>query len=327
MFRHTEITLALNVCLLLGTVVLVLYGLRLVFPALQAGANRLFDDLNQNARGLLGPLRGALNAFQGEWTFVLGIGFILLIAAFGFLYIAEDVIEGHPAQMADQATYLYFRSLRNPLGDNLLIAITEMGDAFVVTTLGVAVALWLMFRRAWRALACWTLAIAGGSFLNTAIKVALHRSRPTDLYHQGWSAFSFPSGHSTTNAVLYGFLAILIARGLPRSWRFPLACGAASLVTLIAFSRLYLGAHWLSDVMGGISFGSLWVALTGILYFRRSNTDIDAKRLLVLVVAVLAISSGWNIALHHSHDLYFYAMRQGSAAKGTELLLPGSLRQ
>ena len=59
------------------------------------------------------------------------------------------------------------------------------------------------------------VAIAGASALNIVIKVALYRTRPGELLYSGWSAFSFPSGHSTINVVLYGFLAFLIALLLP----------------------------------------------------------------------------------------------------------------
>jgi hypothetical protein len=65
-----------------------------------------------------------------------------------------------------------------------------------------------------------------------------------EFLYSGWSALSFPCGHSSVNVVLYSFRAFLIARDLHPAWRPVVALGAAILIFLIAFSRLYLGALW-----------------------------------------------------------------------------------
>jgi undecaprenyl-diphosphatase len=123
-----------------------------------------------------------------------------------------------------------------------------------------AVLFWFAWRRTWRT-AGWLLAITGATAINTAIKLALHRARPAELFYSGASAFSFPSGHSTANTVLYGFLAFLIAIGVRPTWRIPVVFAATFIALLIAFSRLYLGAHWFSDVTGGLAFGIAWIAV------------------------------------------------------------------
>lgn len=252
------------------------------------------------------------DAVRQEWAVLFVMALVVVGAAFVFFSIAEDVLEGDPSFAADKAVYALMRSLRTPTGDAGLISITELGDSIVVTTLGVVVAAWLAFRRTWHALLYWILAIAGGSLLNTAIKIALHRTRPTDLYHTGWDAFSFPSGHSTTNAVLYGFLAVLVGRELPKSWRTPLACATTAFVALIAFSRLYLGAHWLSDVAGGLTFGSLWVGSLAILYLHHTARPVGARPLLLITAATLILVGGIHIVLHHDGDLRLYAIRSAS---------------
>jgi undecaprenyl-diphosphatase len=252
------------------------------------------------------------DTLKGEWAFLCIMIGVILVAAFVFFSIAEDVVEGHPAYAADTAVYTLMRSLRTPAGDTWLISVTELGDSVVVTTMGAVVAAWLAYKRTWRALLFWILTIAGGSILNTAIKIALHRTRPTDLYHTGWDAFSFPSGHSTTNAVLYGFLAVLIGRELPKRLRLPLAYAACLLVALIAFSRLYLGAHWLSDVAGGLTFGSLWVGALALLYVHHTARPVSARALLAISVATLIVAGGFHIVRHHDADLKFYAVRSAS---------------
>jgi len=173
---------------------------------------------------------------------------LLVGAAWLFFGILEDVVTGDPLLLADSALYHALQELRTVPGDTVMIAITELGDTTVVAAVTLIVLLWLMWKIApgGRA-AYWLIAIAGASALNSVIKVALHRARPGELLYSGWSAFSFPSGHSTVNVVLYGFLAFLIAREIRPAWRLVVVLGAATLIFLIAFSRLYLGAHWFSD--------------------------------------------------------------------------------
>jgi undecaprenyl-diphosphatase len=169
--------------------------------------------------------------------------------------------------------------------------------------------LWLAWKRAWRTAAYWLVAMAGASALNTVIKAALHRSRPGEPFYSGWSAFSFPSGHSTANVVLYGVLAFLIAREVRPAWRLPVALGAASLILLIAFSRLYLGAHQLSDVIGGLAFGTAWLALLGLSYLHRQSERIEPRGLLAVGCAALVLAGGFNVYRRHTADLELYAVQ------------------
>jgi undecaprenyl-diphosphatase len=283
-------------------------GLRYAVPALAGPSERLRLWLGRKS-----PRLGRYTeTVRRDWAYLIVMALVILIGAFVFFTIAEDILEGDPSLAADRATYVFMRGLRTPAGDAVLTAVTELGDSMMVTTMGVVVAAWLIWRRAWRALVFWALAVAGGSILNTAIKLALHRTRPTDLYHAGWDVFSFPSGHSTTNAVLYGFLAVLIGRELPKHLRLPLACITASFVALIAFSRLYLGAHWLSDVMGGLAFGSAWVAVLAFLHAHGNPRPIGARPLLSIAVATLIVAGGVHIARHHAADLHLYAVRAAS---------------
>ncbi|WP_443751016.1 phosphatase PAP2 family protein [Asticcacaulis solisilvae] len=299
-----DLRLLLIVIILVAAVAALAAGVQAVLPPLARRSETVRLWLGRRSPGFA----RYTDALKNEWAFLCVMIVVMLFAAFVFFSIAEDVLEGDPSFAADKAVYALMRSLRTPAGDNGLIAVTELGDSIMVVTLGVVVAAWLAWRRTWRALLYWILAIAGGSLLNTAIKVALHRARPTDLYHSGWDAFSFPSGHSTTNAVLYGFLAVLIGRELPKRLRLPLACAAAGLVTLIAFSRLYLAAHWLSDVAGGLTFGALWVGVLAVFYAHGAARPVGARALLAICLATLVVAGGIHIALHHAADLRLYAL-------------------
>ncbi len=189
----------------------------------------------------------------------------------------------------------------------MMLVLTELGDTVVVVTVTAAVLLWLVWRRAWRPAAFWLAAVGGASALNTVIKVTLHRARPAELFYTGWSAFSFPSGHSTVNFVLYGFLAFLIARELRPALRLPVVFTALSFALLIALSRVYLGAHWFSDAVGGLAFGSAWLAALGVFYMRKPAQSVGAAPLAVVAVAALALAGGLNVYRQHSLDVERYA--------------------
>lgn len=246
--------------------------------------------------------------FRPDWRAIAALGVLLVFAAWRFLDIIEDMHTEATLMTADRATYLAFQHARSPWLDQIMITLTEMGDTLVVTAVGVVVAGWLAWKRAWRTCVFWLLAAGGGSAINTAIKVALHRARPGDMHYAGWSAYSFPSGHSTTNAVLYGFLAIIVMRLVKPAWRLAVAAGALAFVAAIAVSRLYLGAHWLSDVIGGLTFGCLWLALLGLAYLYRQTEPLDAGKLLGVAGGALVLAASVNIALHHQVDVARYAV-------------------
>jgi hypothetical protein len=109
--------------------------------------------------------------------------------------------------------------------------------------------------------------------------------------------------------VLYGFLAIMIMREVSPKWRVLVALGAAIMAGAIAFSRLYLGAHWWSDVIGGIGFGTLWLGTLGFFYLLKRAEPIEPPRLLLIVAATLVVVGGLNIAVNHAQDVQRYAVK------------------
>ena len=244
-----------------------------------------------------------------DWRWILPLAGLLFVSAFVFFAVAEDVLEADPALVADQVTYSHLRALRSPLGDQIMVAITELGDSVVVLGVAASGIGWLLYCRARRTAIFWLIAIAGGSLINTVIKGALHRPRPTDLYHAGWDQFSFPSGHSTTNAVLYGFLLATTLLTLRSRWRLGLIASLGALITLIAFSRLYLGAHWLSDVVGGLAFGTLWVCGLSVIYLCRSEPNLRPVGLIIFSLSALLLVGATNIVFNHARDMERYHIR------------------
>jgi len=257
--------------------------------------------LARQTLALLYPGRGEARAF------VL-LGLILVAAAWVFFGVLEDVVTGDPLVRADTAIYNMLQGLRSLAGDQVMIAITELGDAVVAGAVAAVVLLWLSWRRAWYAAACWAAAVAGAGVIGIVIKLALHRPRPISIY-AGWDAFSFPSGHATTNAAIYGFLAVLLARHARPALQVWIGGAAAFTVALIGFSRIYLGAHWFSDVVGGIAFGTAWIALLAIFYVRHSTQRVAAVPLAAIALTTIIAVGGFQIAHKMPSDIQRYMIR------------------
>ncbi|WP_414476275.1 VTT domain-containing protein [Microvirga sp. M2] len=273
------------------------------------------------------PVRALLDPAKPETgTLVLFAG-LVLGAAWVFLGVLEDVVNGDPLVQLDLAVYNLIQGLRSPPTDAIMIAITELGDTFVVTLVTLIILAWFLLRRAWRAAIYWGLAVGIASLVNTGIKVLVHRARPAEDLYMGWGAFSFPSGHSTVNMALYGFLGFLIARELPPRWRIPAMATSLCLAAAIALSRLYLGAHWFSDVVGGLAFATVWTVTLGVTYVYHNPPSLNPKALASVACASVALVGGFNIARRHALDVERYAVREQVLTVSEAEWLGGAWRQ
>lgn len=232
----------------------------------------------------------------------------LFVAGWAFLGVLQDVLSKDPLVVADQAVYHFFQSVRTPWGDGVFVAVTELGDSFVNLSLAGAVLLVLLVKRCYRAAGFWVLTVLGGLLGVQLLKWAIHLPRPVEMYH-GASAYGFPSGHAAMSVILYGFLGILLGRKVSGPGRWGLFSGVLFVSFVIGFSRLYLGAHWLSDVLGGCFIGTSWTAFMGIAWMKASDEKVPHRLLAFTVVLVIALAGSWHVARRHGQDLAFYAPR------------------
>lgn len=273
---------------------------------LQAWSIAAPSGLDRHLRKLVAAL---LDPTQPESRALLILAGLLIVAAWGFFGVLEDVLTRDPLVLIDSATYHFLQGLRTPFGDAIMIALTELGDAAVTLLVVSAALIWLLAQRAWHPAAYLLAAVGFAAALTVAIKAGLHLPRPTPLY-QGINAFSFPSGHATMSMASYGFLAVLAARELPARGRLVVLTATFLLVILIAFSRLYLGAHWLSDVLAGLAFGTAWLALLGIAYLRHPAPAFSARGLMVVAFSALLAGGGFHVSTRHADDTLRYAVHQ-----------------
>jgi membrane-associated phospholipid phosphatase len=157
--------------------------------------------------------------------------------------------------------------------------LTWLGSAFFLVPLGGAVVAWLwMSQHRLRPAILLAVAIAGAAGLYDILKPLVRRLRPEAALQYGGpdEGWAFPSGHATQSASFYAMLAVVLsAYAWPRRRMF-LAVAATAIVLVIAASRLYLGVHWLTDVVGGLALGLTWFAIVmvaaGLIDRRRPAT-------------------------------------------------------
>ena len=146
---------------------------------------------------------------------------------------------------------------------SVLRAFTEFGSGEWIGAILFFVALYFVWKKWWPSLVTLLVAVPGGMLLNEWVKVLVHRQRPfIDGPFVDWSGYSFASGHTIGATLLYGQLLLVVLPALKaRHWRLLSIFSAISLVALVGFSRIALGAHFLTDVLAAILFGIIWLAL------------------------------------------------------------------
>jgi membrane-associated phospholipid phosphatase len=169
----------------------------------------------------------------------------------------------HPGvQAVDDAVWRFAGVVRNRPTTAVAIGLSWLGSAWVNWPLRIAALLLLAWRRHWLRLAAFGLAVLSSEVLIGTVKAAVDRPRPPDSLI-ATSAAAFPSGHAIASAVTAVGLVLVLAPPGPGRWRWEVR--AVVFATVMALSRVYLRAHWLSDtVVGGLLGAALalgWPAL------------------------------------------------------------------
>jgi membrane-associated phospholipid phosphatase len=182
-----------------------------------------------------------------------------------FLALTIGVLTGGPWERFDRSAaaglHAFASEARGFTDSSYIVGVPGSLEALALVSLLVAAV--LLWRRCWSLLAAWLVAVLGGEALNLLLKDLIARPRPRfehPLVVE--TSYSFPSGQAMESLVVYGMLAYLamLTPGGPGK-RAALVGGLAVLVALIGFSRAYLGAHYLSDVVGGFAAGGAWLSI------------------------------------------------------------------
>ena len=190
----------------------------------------------------------------------LGGGLLLLaLSMWAFAAIADAMTDGETGYDQTFADWLHERA-SDPLTE-FFEAVTTLGNGVVLAGVAAIAALLLLRAGHRRESLLVVLAFVGAEIVSYSLKLGFRRDRPffTDPLATE-RTFSFPSGHSTVSLAVYGALAVILARHVRGRAKLLVLAAAAVLVGLIGFSRLYLGVHFLTDVLAGFAAGTAWLA-------------------------------------------------------------------
>jgi undecaprenyl-diphosphatase len=210
-------------------------------------------------RWLATLLTGARERLAAAGLLVVGSLIVCSASLWLFASIASELVEGDTQQL-DDAVLLWLRRFANPTLDDFATMITAFGSEALVLVFALLLVAFVVQRR-WGAAASLTLVTLGAQLLNNVLKMEYQRVRPgpvaASIAAQQWS---FPSGHATVAAAFYLFLAYLAWRGLRGPARLIWPIALVALVLAIDVTRLYLGVHYLTDVVAGNAIGAAWAA-------------------------------------------------------------------
>lgn len=187
----------------------------------------------------------------------------LVLVAIPFGLLLDQVVRDGPLVRVDTAAAneLHRWVRGSPSAVRALRVVSFLGSPpWLAVMVGAAVVYTLRRRRVRLALFLAATTLAGG-LIDTAVKIAVDRDRPS-LEAPVASAHgqSFPSGHAMSSTIAYGALLLVLLPALPARARRPAVGGAVGAVLAIGFSRLALGVHYISDVLGGYALGLAWLA-------------------------------------------------------------------
>ena len=198
---------------------------------------------------------------RGFWlTFTVAAG---ALASWAFGGLTQDVTGHDDTALADPHVTAWVIAHRAGWLTSALQVLTWLGStAFIIPAVLAAGLYFLIRRRTWRPLALLGAAVAGAIGLYDIVKPLVGRPRPPAAIWIGhYTGAAFPSGHATQSAAFYAMLAIVLGAGLSARRRAILWSAAALAVLIVGASRIYLAAHWLTDVLAGYALGATWVAI------------------------------------------------------------------
>lgn len=216
-----------------------------------------------NSQNVIAFLRRALRVARTEFA-ALGALLVVALGVMTFIEIADDMTEAD-GQAFDQAVLGWMQPvpgqprgpwwLHEAAGD-----VTSLGGISVLALFAVAAVGFLLIERKRLSALLLTLGLAGGVALSEGLKALFERERPPAAYQAVETLnASFPSGHALLSTVFYLSVAVMMTRAFPQKRLKAYVLGVGmTLAGLVGLTRVYLGAHWASDVMAGWCVGAAW---------------------------------------------------------------------
>lgn len=200
------------------------------------------------------------------------IGIILPLIMFGFL--AFKVSQSDHGLSWDIAILLQIHDTARPFLDQLATNVTNLGHFSAIIILILPIIFLLIYQKKWRLSTYLVITIIGNELLNNITKIAFHRLRPHLWESISYfpSSFSFPSGHAMGSMT---FVMALLILGWGSRWSLFVAVLGFLYVLIIGWTRLYLGVHFPSDILGGWLLAIAWTISMSLLFKIRNSQSIS----------------------------------------------------
>ena len=208
------------------------------------------------------------------WAFVISV-----VSLVGFGMIAT-LISSHNILAFDSAIISYVQGLETPTLTAIMKFFTFIGSGNAIFVIAVVVMFFLYMVLHHRSeLLFFSIVIIFTSILNQMLKDFFHRARPDFHRLVEIGGYSFPSGHAMSAMAVYGALAFLLWRHIPtRLGRTILIILSAIMIFMIGISRVYLGVHYPSDIIGGYFASALWLTIAIWFYQRYKERRFNKKK-------------------------------------------------
>ena len=198
-------------------------------------------------------------------TRFMTVFFSCLILAGIFGFVAYSIGNGH-IEGFDNAIIQFVQGMEAPWLTNIMRVFTEVGSTKTVLVIcAITIGLLLYVRHGAQTI-LFTVVIGGTIILNVLLKLFFQRARPDFNRLIEISGYSFPSGHTMMAASLYVILAVILWRNTRQLLRAFVVAGAVFMIFMICISRIYLGVHFPSDIVGGLTASTFWVILATSVY-------------------------------------------------------------
>lgn len=209
-----------------------------------------------------------------QWSIILLIPFVVIVLA--------ALINDELVNIFDQWIGNPVLSLRNPSLTAFFVVLTDFGDIYYIAISLLLTSTFLIWKYKDYQAALWLVvqSLVGSVLLNQGLKLIFHRSRPLveHLVEQG--GYSFPSGHSMGSVICYGGILFLLSKKINNNLlRNSLFIIIVLLIFGVGLSRVYIGVHFSTDVIGGFSVGAAWLAFTTGTYPKWRNVFSKQKKL------------------------------------------------
>lgn len=322
--RLTAVMLAMIILALVVVVVL-----RSALRWGSVGILKIRDTAHQHLQGRSGTpariLRQLTDPDDGSLRELTFMTSIIAMTVFALLVLARDVVAQDQLTRADQAISALVSSWRTHVGDGIMVFVTALGDTLVTSLVAAVAVLWAFLTGNRRVALGILISMAAALVFVIGLKSSMHVTRPIDIY-AGVDSFSFPSGHTTFAATLYGILAYIAWRAYTAPVRSVVLGFLACLIVAIAFSRVYLQAHWPSDVAAGLLFG-IGASVSFAIFYRDTRfSQMPTGSLFASVLLALLTVGSWHASVTHAHAMALFEKHSSRRELSRATWLQGAWR-